>query len=149
MSDKYDFLQGAEIVNALEAFVSKGDFKEAFEQCKDHIEENFWQIFQSAVDSEGNPWPEHAPSTVASMGEHDLLVDTGALLQSMTDTSNYTISDRYMVASCDLDYAEYQNFGTSNIPAREFMYLRPETMDKIMETIYAYCLLKYGEMKGR
>lgn len=147
MADKYDFVQGVQIVDALQAFVEKGDFRDAFEQCKGHIEENFWQIFQSAVDSEGNPWPEHAESTVAKMGEHELLVDTGALLQSMTDQGNYTISDRYMVASCDLEYAEYQNFGTSNIPPREFMYLRPETIDKVMETIYAYVLLKYGEMK--
>ena len=139
--------KGIEIINAFEAFLKKGDFKPAWQEVAYHLEDNFWQIFSDQVDSDGNPWAPHAESTVRSMGEHDLLIDTGELLTAVADQSNYVLTDRGITATVDLEYAAAQNFGTDKIPAREFMYLRQDTVDKILETVYYYIISKFPENK--
>lgn len=140
--------RGIEIINAFTEFLNKGDFKPAWKEVAYHLEDNFWQIFSDQVDSDGNPWPEHAPSTVKAMGVHDLLIDSGELLTEVSNQSNYELTDRAMIAKVDLEYAAAQNYGTNTIPAREFMYLRQDTVDKIMETVYYFILSKLPEYGG-
>lgn len=140
-----ELAKGIEVINAFTEFLSAGDFKPAWKEVAYHLEDNFWQIFSDQVDSDGVPWEPHAPSTVAAMGVHDLLIDTGELLTEVTDVSNYQLTDRSLTASVDLDYAAAQNFGTANIPAREYMYLRQDTVDKIMETLYYFIISKFPE----
>lgn len=140
-----DLEKGIEVLNAFEGFLKQGDFKPAWKEVAYHLEDNFWQIFSDQVDSDGNPWPEHSPATVAAMGPHDLLIYSGELLTEVSNQSNYLLTERGITATVDLEYAAAQNFGTSTIPAREFMYLRQDTVDKIMETVYYYILSKLPE----
>ena len=71
---------------------------------------------------DGIPWAIWAESTAISRARkgtalRGLLYDTGALLKSIEYDIN---NDRFAVGS-GVDYAEYLQEGTDNMPAREFL----------------------------
>jgi HK97 gp10 family phage protein len=65
-------------------------------------------------------WPPLAPETIASKATGDSpLLETGALRDSITHNVDADGKDAYV--GTDIEYAKYQEFGTSKIPARSFL----------------------------
>ena len=111
-----------------------GDHTEFLERCKVPVAEMFTEIFSTAVDSTGNGWAPHAPSTIAAHGPHPLLILTSALYQSLTDGNAHhyeMVSDNSLEWGTTVVYAGTQNYGNRNIPAREFMYINQSGADAI------------------
>jgi phage gpG-like protein len=49
------------------------------------------------------------------------------------------IGPRSMRAGVDIEYAKYQQFGTSRIPAREFYYVHEENLESIRKPFEDLC----------
>jgi HK97 gp10 family phage protein len=68
-------------------------------------------------------WPPLAESTIASKATGDSpLLETGALLESIhhnVDPMSNLTGEAYV--GTDIEYAKYQEYGTSKIPARPFL----------------------------
>lgn len=97
----------------------------AHHQILEEASELFQYSAQTAIGSGTNPygWPPLAPATIARKATGDSpLLETGALLGSIThnvDAMSNITSEAYI--GTDLEYAKYQEFGTSRIPARPFL----------------------------
>lgn len=64
-------------------------------------------------------WPKLAQSTIDRKGFERPLFETGALRDSITH--NVDADGREAAVGTDIEYAKYQEFGTSKIPARPFL----------------------------
>lgn len=118
----------------------EGDMSEALDMCRADIAGMFMDIFQRAQDAGGTAWPAHAPETVRQYGPHPLLILTTALMQSVTTdfgTGDSVIenSGRDLAWGTNLEYGGYNNYGTSRIPPREFLYWTDEGADAVVETL--------------
>ena len=117
-----------------------GDMAEALDLCRADIAGMFMDIFHRAQDAGGSAWPEHAPATVEQYGPHPLLILTTALMQSVTTdfgTGDSVIenSGRDLAWGTALAYGGYNNYGTSRIPPREFLYWTEEGADAVVDTL--------------
>lgn len=96
----------------------------------------FTEIFATAVDSQGNAWVPHAPSTVARYGPHPLLILYEAMYGSLTGQSEHhyeSITENSLEWGTTVVYAAAQNYGTERIPPREFMYFNQSGADAIQD----------------
>jgi phage gpG-like protein len=123
------------LVRALE-----GDMSEGLDLCRADIAGMFMDIFHRSQDSGGSAWPAHSPATVAKYGPHPLLILTTALMQSVTTDfgtgdSRIENSGRDLAWGTNLEYGGYNNYGTSRIPAREWLYWTDEGADAVVETL--------------
>jgi phage gpG-like protein len=104
-------------------------------------------IFTSQVDSDGTPWPPHAPATVAMYGEHPLLILTGAMFDDLMGSA--LIADRRsntdISFGTDIEYAPTHQYGdpSRNIPRREFLYWRQDALDRISDVAEQYMMDVY------
>lgn len=117
-----------------------GDMAEALDLCRADIAGMFMDIFHRSQDAGGSAWPEHAPATVEQYGPHPLLILTTALMQSVTTdfgTGDSVIenSGRDLAWGTSLAYGGYNNYGTSRIPPREFLYWTEEGADAVVDTL--------------
>jgi phage gpG-like protein len=62
---------------------------------------------------------------------HPLLKDTGTLYNSIS----YNVFDNTVTVDAGVDYAYYQNNGTENLPARDFLSMWPEDVNTAEEII--------------
>ena len=83
----------------------------------------FQQNFDKAQ-WEGKSWQKRKKETKRSEGKA-LLVNTGKLRQAMQKTIR-EFNWNKIVWGVDVPYAKYLNFGTDDMPAREFMGFSPE-----------------------
>jgi HK97 gp10 family phage protein len=87
------------------------------------ILENASELFEkSAKDAIGNDayifgWPPLAGSTIARKGFDRPLYETGELQNSI----QHNVDDHEAYVGTDVEYAKYQEYGTSRIPARPFL----------------------------
>lgn len=135
-------IEADELAGVLEKLTSRleGDLSEGLDLCRADIAGMFMDIFHRAQDSGGSAWPEHAPETVRQYGPHPLLILTTALMQSVTTdfgTGDSVIenSGRDLAWGTNLAYGGYNNYGTSRIPPREFLYWTEEGADAVVETL--------------
>jgi HK97 gp10 family phage protein len=88
---------------------------------KDILEEGsilFENSAKQAIGTYAYGWPPLAESTIAGKAAGDTpLLETGALRDSITH--NVDATEAYV--GTDLEYAKYQEFGTSRIPPRPFL----------------------------
>ena len=131
-----------QLEGVLDGVVDKldGDMSEALDLCRADIAGMFMDIFHRAQDAGGTAWPEHAPETVRQYGPHPLLILTTALMQSVaTDfgTGDSVIENqgRELAWGTSLEYGGYNNYGTSRIPPREFLYWTDDGADAVVETL--------------
>jgi hypothetical protein len=119
----------------------------SLEQAFDGITPQFYGAikdnFTKTRDSSSAIWPPHAPSTVQRYGPHPLLILSGRMLAASTqrgaDGGRMEIGPRSMRAGVDIEYAKYQQFGTSRIPAREFYYVHEENLESIRKPFEDLC----------
>ena len=131
-----------QLQGVLDKLVSRldGDMSEGLDLCRADIAGMFMDIFHRAQDSGGSAWPAHSPTTVAKYGPHPLLILTTALMQSVTTDfgsgdSVIENSGRDLAWGTSLAYGGYNNYGTSRIPPREFLYWTEEGADAVVETL--------------
>lgn len=132
----------------LNARLALSSFAPALEECGQVIRGGFGENIDNAVGPDGNPWPPHAPSTVARYGPHPLLVLSGAMERSLTqkDASGNVciVEDREAEFGTDITsqdgffYPGIHDAGGSRIPQREFIYATPDVEDKCEEIISAF-----------
>lgn len=131
-----------QLPGVLNGIVSKleGDMSGALDLCRADVAGMFMDIFHRAQDAGGSAWPQHAPATVEQYGPHPLLILTTALMQSVTTdfgTGDSVIenSGRELAWGTNLEYGGYNNYGTSRIPPREFLYWTEDGADAVVETL--------------
>ena len=92
--------------------------------------------FQQNFDKQqwsGQPWEPRKKETRRSEGKA-LLVATGRLRQAMQKTIR-EFNWKQIVWGVDVPYAKYLNFGTENMPAREFMGFDPELKATLQDKV--------------
>lgn len=111
-----------------------------------HLAGDLGQAFLSSRSPDGTPWPPlkrkrpkgHNPG-------HRPLIDFGKLLASVvSDGTGHveTVTDDSAEFGTSVDYAGYQNFGTSHIPAREFMAASDDMQDLAAELVASDLILQ-------
>jgi HK97 gp10 family phage protein len=86
-------------------------------------------------------WPPLAPETIASKATDDSpLLETGALRDSITHNLDADGKDAYV--GTDIEYAKYQEYGTSRIPARSFLGGALHAKEKELIDIFGHGVVK-------
>ena len=68
------------------------------------------------------------------------LFQSGTLLQSLTPSTRQELDDWIARVSTDVEYAPYHQFGTIYMPAREFMVITKEGVERIEEETLGYLI---------
>ena len=116
--------------------MESGSFAEAFTRIVPNLQNAFGDNFERAEGPSGD-WAPHAPYTIAKYGPHPLLILSGDLLRSVTETgekgSVQQIGEREMALGTSLFYAGWQQRGTSKIPPRPFLWLDDSWSSEIVD----------------
>lgn len=119
----------------LQSFDFAPVFSEMLETFHRGIESNF-----DNTRGPGYTWAPHSPVTIALHGPHPLLILTGAMKRSVTQTGAEgrieDIMQNEMTIGTSLFYAPFQQFGTTGpprIPARRFLWLQGSYVDELAE----------------
>jgi phage gpG-like protein len=111
-------------------------FVDAFKKTTDSLHDGFQANFTNTRAPYGT-WPPHAPYTIQKYGPHPLLILTGAMLASVTQSGSdgriEQISSNEMVIGTSLFYAGFQQYGTLKIPPRPFLWLDGDHLEKVTE----------------
>ena len=104
-----------------------------------HLAGDLSQAFLSSRTPDGMPWPPLKKRRPAGHNQgHRPLIDFGDLLSSVVSIGNghiEAVTNDSAEFGTDLFYAGFQNFGTSRIPAREFMAASDEMQDLAAELV--------------
>ncbi len=94
--------------------------------------------FYDAQDPGGNAWQPLAPSTIAAKGHDTILVDSGRLINSLTQQGPDAIrrveggrGNYELVFGTSVEYAIFHDTGTARMPARPAVGWSDETLDEI------------------
>jgi phage gpG-like protein len=122
-------------ISQLEAF----DFAPVFTSMLETLHQGFESNFDQTRAPYGQ-WPPHSPMTIAIHGPHPLLILTGVMKRSVTQSGVEgrieDIMKNEAIIGTSLFYAPYQQFGTSGphpIPARPFLWLEGSYVDRLHE----------------
>ena len=126
----------AELGNQLE----NGSFEPAFNRVMPLLHDAFADNFANTKAPSGT-WPPHSPVTVKIHGPHPLLILSGALLRSVTESGSdgnvEFVSAREMAVGTSLFYAGWQQHGTTKIPPRMFLWVNAEWVGRIGDEFQA------------
>ncbi len=124
-----------ELMAQLQSF----DFAPVWTALLEPVHEGFASNFDQTRAPYGT-WPPHSPMTIALHGPHPLLILTGAMKRSVTQSGSEGRIEDIMrneaIIGTSLFYAPYQQFGTSGphpIPARPFLWLEGSYVDQVHE----------------
>lgn len=93
----------------------------------DVVNEGIAANFKAASNPDGQAWAPRKDKL-----SHPLLIKSGELLSEAGGKAGYTIVEpNLLVKGTELEYAGFQNSGTSKMPAREFMGLSEEYLQKV------------------
>lgn len=101
--------------------------------------------FRSETDPRGKPWAKLEASTLAKKAENKnkILVDTGALRNSITASPSITAGENSITLGSNVTYGGYHQFGTGKMEMRAFLpsdRFKGEPMTKLRERIARYIL---------
>jgi phage gpG-like protein len=88
-------------------------------------------------------WQPLAPSTVARKGSDTILVDSGALRDSFqygAEANIFEVTDDYLRYGSDVEYGEFHQFGTSDIPMRKVFELSDDDRTKIVKSLQRWVI---------
>jgi len=112
------------------------DHEPTFQSMLDPLHEGFTANFDNARAPYGQ-WPPHSPYTILLHGPHPLLILTGAMKRSVTQSGSDGRIEEFTrdqaIIGTSLFYAPYQQFGTAKIPARPFLWLEGSYVDRLHE----------------
>ena len=116
--------------------IEQQSFQPALDACVPVCNEGFKKNFDK---TQGPPgvWAPHSPYTIQKYGPHPLLILSGAMLASVTQSGAESriesVGARDAEIGTSLFYAGYQQFGTDKIPARRFLWLDAESVDSVVD----------------
>ena len=134
-------------LSAFGADMENASFEPAFRACVPELMTAFGDNFEQAHGPDG-AWAPHAPYTIKLYGVHPLLILSGELVRSVTGEKNpggvLYAESREMTIGTTIFYAAWQNYGTTKIPARPFMWLDEQNTDivasKFLDGVYVILL---------
>jgi phage gpG-like protein len=110
------------------------DFSPVWNEMLDPLHEGFSSNFDQTRGPDGI-WPPHAPYTILLHGPHPLLILTGAMKRSVTQSGSEGRIEELMRNEAKIGtsffYAPYQQFGTRKIPARPFLWLEGSYVERL------------------
>lgn len=123
-------------MDALE-YIERGDYSDMFPSLNAIISKHLAVNYLGEVDSDGNKWPPRKDNL-----PHPLLRKTLAMYGASVNpsaSSHYfeQLSGEELYSGVDdssIHYAKYQNYGTSRIPPREFIFVT----DRMAEDLQAF-----------
>ena len=131
-----DASQFFDSIDEIQQAIDDASFQDALQECIPVCNGGFKKNFDSTQGPKGK-WPPHAPYTVQKYGPHPLLILSGAMLASVTQPATEgrieSVGDRDAELGTSLFYAGWQQFGTSKIPARRFLWLDGPSVDAVLE----------------
>lgn len=96
-------------------------------------------MFAGEYDSSLTSWAPLAASTIKRKKHDRILIDTGALRESLVHVGGSgniaAAAERGLVFGTDVEYAHFLQDGTSRMPARPPVGISDETLDKICDRI--------------
>lgn len=121
------------LMDALE-YIERGDFTDMFPGLNAIICNHLAVNYLNEVDSSGNKWPPRKDNL-----PHPLLRKTLAMHKATADPmgpghyfENVSAAEFYTgVDDSVIFYAKYQNYGTSRIPPREFIFVTDRMADEL------------------
>lgn len=122
------------------------DFGPLLHEFADIVREEVKLNFQREEDSDGNPWPAHAPSTEARMGPHPLLRWTGELERAATQAGvnhiEQVVDNELTYGVTGIEYAATHQYGdkSRNIPQREYLGISDHALDQMEERAKDYTI---------
>lgn len=96
-------------------------------------------MFAGEFDSNGESWAPLKPSTIKRKGHDRILIESGALRESLVHVGgpgNITeVMPRGMLFGADVEYAIFHQQGTSRMPSRPPVGMSEETLDKLVNSV--------------
>jgi len=139
VTDTYTIDEFATVIDGIGQQVSAMDYSETLGDFLPTIAEQHAEMFGGEHDSNGSPWAQLAPSTVARKGHSRILFETGALMESLVSVggeNNIAESfPRGLVFGTSDEKALFHQNGTSRMPARPPVGLSEETLDKLVDRV--------------
>ena len=121
------------------AALEKADYSDVLKQSQHDLAEQHAEMFAGQYDSNRNAWAPLAASTIKRKGHDRILVETGALRDSLVTIGGpgnvHEAMQRGMVFGTDVEYALFHQTGTSRMPARPPVGMAEETLDKLANRI--------------
>lgn len=106
--------------------MENASFESAFTRLIPLLHSAFSDNFADTRSPDG-PWPPHSPMTTKLHGPHPLLILSGDMRRSVTETGSTgnveQIAARDMAVGTSLFYAGWQQHGTAKIPPRMFLWV--------------------------
>lgn len=124
------------------------DYSQTLQDFMPVLAEQEAGMFAGEYDSSLTDWTPLKPSTVARKGHDRILVDTGALRESLVHVGGpgniNEVAPRGMLFGTEVEYAGFLQDGTSRMPSRPPVGISDETLDKLCERIADATVEKLG-----
>lgn len=124
--------------NQIETDFETLDMKPVLEDELGVLERLHEDYFFDAKSPGGESWPALAPSTVAAKGHARILIDTGRLLQSLTQRGPDAVRNVTggngsfdLVFGTAVPYSVFHDEATGNRPARQHVGWNDQTLDEV------------------
>jgi phage gpG-like protein len=115
------------------------DYKPLLETFMPQLAEYEAGMFAGEYDSNLNDWAPLKKSTIDRKGHDRILVETGALRESLVHIGGagniHEVFDHGLTFGTDVEYAHFHQDGTSRMPARPPVGISEETLDKFCDQI--------------
>lgn len=123
----------------LETKVADADYSETLEAFQPTIAAQEAGMFDGEYGSNLVSWSALNPSTAKKSGHDRILVETGALRQSLVNVGGpgniNATAKRGLLFGTDIECAIFHQNGTAKMPARSLVGLAEETLDKLCDRI--------------
>jgi phage gpG-like protein len=127
------------VLDDLQRQVNEMDYEEILKGSQQDLAEYETGIFAGEFDSNLNPWAPLAPSTIKRKGHDRILLETGALRESLVHVGGpgnvAETASRGMIFGTEVPYAIFHQTGTRRMPARPPVGISEETLDKLCNRI--------------
>lgn len=106
------------------------------------LEEQHAVMYDSGVDSNGEPWPPLSPTTIKKKGHDTILVDKQKMKASLIGPTGDSVRDIVeeggiagAVFGTDVEYAHFHVTGTPIMPARPPVGISENTIDLVCNDV--------------
>lgn len=119
--------------------VVNADYTDELAESQQSIAEYEAKMFGGEFDANLDTWARLAKSTIKKKGHDQILVETGALRDSLVSVAGpgnvHEIMSRQMRFGTEVGYAMFHQYGTSRMPARPPVGMSEETLDKLVNSV--------------
>lgn len=140
IKESYDNIQqiGGVLLDC-EQRIRNADYTEDLVQFQEKLAEQHAGMFAGEFDSNLEDWAPLAKATIDRKGHDRILVETGALRESLVHVGGagniHDVMPRGMLFGTEIEYAVFHQEGTRRMPARPPVGVSEETLDKFVERI--------------